>query len=89
MAAAQRKRLKAEMAVAHPNCGGTSAAFIEARKRYVTARRALRQTFQGEIRDGAEDAKPGDTRIGHRRIERRQSAQRLRIPTPPGNRDGD
>jgi hypothetical protein len=37
------QKLKAEMAAAHPDRGGTSAAFIEARKRYIEARRALRQ----------------------------------------------
>jgi hypothetical protein len=35
-------RLKAEMAAAHPDKGGTSAAFIEARQRYVAARRYAR-----------------------------------------------
>jgi hypothetical protein len=35
-------RLKAEMAAAHPDRGGTSAAFIEARRRYVEARRHMR-----------------------------------------------
>jgi hypothetical protein len=34
--------LKAAMAAAHPDRGGTSAAFIEARQRYVAARRAFR-----------------------------------------------
>jgi hypothetical protein len=37
-------KLKAEMAAAHPDRGGTSAAFREARKRYVEARRKMRQT---------------------------------------------
>jgi hypothetical protein len=36
------KRLKAKMAAAHPDRGGTSADFIDARKRYVEARRRLR-----------------------------------------------
>jgi hypothetical protein len=35
-------RLKAEMAAAHPDKGGTSAAFIAARKAYVEARRRAR-----------------------------------------------
>jgi hypothetical protein len=35
-------KLKAEMAAAHPDRGGSSAAFIEARSRYVAARRAAR-----------------------------------------------
>jgi hypothetical protein len=35
-------RLKAEMAAAHPDHGGTSAAFIKARIRYVEARRRMR-----------------------------------------------
>jgi hypothetical protein len=35
-------RLKAEMAAAHPDKGGTSAAFIAARKAYVEARRKAR-----------------------------------------------
>jgi hypothetical protein len=35
-------QLKTEMAAAHPDCGGTNAAFIEARKRYVATRRWLR-----------------------------------------------
>ena len=35
-------RLKAEMAAAHPDKGGSSAAFIEARQRYVAARRHMR-----------------------------------------------
>ena len=34
--------LKAAMAATHPDRGGTSAAFIEARQRYVTARRQVR-----------------------------------------------
>jgi hypothetical protein len=34
--------LKAEMVAAHPDRGGSSAAFIEARQRYVAARRACR-----------------------------------------------
>jgi hypothetical protein len=34
-------QLKAEMAAAHPDKGGTSAAFIAARKRYVEARRRI------------------------------------------------
>ena len=34
--------LKVTMAAAHPDRGGSNAAFIEARKRYVAARRALR-----------------------------------------------
>jgi hypothetical protein len=36
------QQLKAEMAAAHPDKGGTSAAFIEARQRYVAARRHAR-----------------------------------------------
>jgi hypothetical protein len=36
-------KLKAEMAAAHPDKGGSSAAFIEARKRYVDARRNHRK----------------------------------------------
>jgi hypothetical protein len=36
-------RLKAEMAAAHPDKGGSSAAFIEARQRYVEARRHMRK----------------------------------------------
>jgi hypothetical protein len=36
-------RLKAEMVAAHPDRGGTSAAFIEARRRYVDARRQMRR----------------------------------------------
>jgi hypothetical protein len=35
--------LKAAMAAAHPDRGGSSAAFIEARKKYVAARRAARR----------------------------------------------
>src|SRR5262249_20248908 len=35
-------RLKAEMAAAHPDKGGSSAAFIEARQRYVAAKRHMR-----------------------------------------------
>jgi hypothetical protein len=35
--------LKAEMAAAHPDRGGSNAAFIEARARYVAARRRLRE----------------------------------------------
>ena len=35
--------LKAAMAAAHPDKGGSSAAFIEARAKYVTARRAIRR----------------------------------------------
>ena len=34
--------LKVTMAAAHPDRGGSNAAFIEARKRYIAARRALR-----------------------------------------------
>jgi hypothetical protein len=34
--------LKAEMVAAHPDRGGTSAAFIEARRRYIEARRQMR-----------------------------------------------
>jgi hypothetical protein len=37
------QKLKAEMAAAHPDRGGSSAAFIAARARYVEARRALRR----------------------------------------------
>jgi hypothetical protein len=36
-------QLKAEMAAAHPDRGGTSAAFIEARARYIAARRQARR----------------------------------------------
>jgi hypothetical protein len=36
-------QLKAEMAAAHPDRGGSSEAFIEARRRYVEARRAARR----------------------------------------------
>jgi hypothetical protein len=36
------KALKAKMAAAHPDHGGTSAAFIAARREYVAARRAMR-----------------------------------------------
>jgi hypothetical protein len=36
------RRLKAEMAATHPDPGGTNAAFVEARARYVAARRHLR-----------------------------------------------
>jgi len=36
--------LKAEMAAAHPDRGGSNSAFIEARKRYVEARARLRST---------------------------------------------
>jgi len=36
-------KLKAEMALAHPDHGGNDAAFSEARKRYVDARRKMRQ----------------------------------------------
>jgi hypothetical protein len=36
------RHLKAAMAAAHPDRGGSSAAFIEARSRYVAARRAAR-----------------------------------------------
>jgi hypothetical protein len=36
------RRLKAEMAAAHPDRGGSSQEFIAARARYVTARRAMR-----------------------------------------------
>jgi hypothetical protein len=35
--------LKAEMAAAHPDRGGSNAAFIEARARYVAARRQMRR----------------------------------------------
>ena len=35
-------RLKAEMAAAHPDKGGSSAAFIEVRQRYVEAKRHMR-----------------------------------------------
>jgi hypothetical protein len=35
-------QLKAEMAAAHPDRGGSNAAFIEARKRYIEARRRIR-----------------------------------------------
>jgi hypothetical protein len=35
-------QLKAEMAAAHPDRGGSNAAFIKARARYVAARRQLR-----------------------------------------------
>jgi hypothetical protein len=41
-AAPDLHKLKAEMAAAHPDRGGSSAAFIEARSRYVAARRAAR-----------------------------------------------
>ena len=37
------RALKAAMAAAHPDRGGNSAAFIEARAKYVTARRAIRR----------------------------------------------
>ena len=40
--------LKAEMAAAHPDRGGSSAAFIEARTRYVEARRKARRTRVAE-----------------------------------------
>jgi hypothetical protein len=36
---AQLRKLKAEMAAAHPDRGGSNAAFIEARARYIAARR--------------------------------------------------
>jgi hypothetical protein len=38
--------LKSAMAAAHPDRGGSSAAFIEARQRYVAARRVLMRTEQ-------------------------------------------
>jgi hypothetical protein len=37
--ASRLRRLKAEMASAHPDRGGTSEAFIEARQRYLGAKR--------------------------------------------------
>ena len=40
--AAELKRLKEKMADAHPDRGGSSAAFIAARQRYVDARRRAR-----------------------------------------------
>jgi hypothetical protein len=40
--------LKAAMATAHPDRGGSNAAFIEARKRYVEARRRARTSAKGE-----------------------------------------
>jgi hypothetical protein len=40
-------KLKAEMAAAHPDRSGTSAAFIAARARYVEARRAVRRERAG------------------------------------------
>jgi hypothetical protein len=40
-------RLKAEMAAAHPDRGGSSTAFVEARSRYVAARRASRKELHG------------------------------------------
>jgi hypothetical protein len=36
------RQLKAEMSAAHPDCGGTNAAFIAARRAYVEARRRMR-----------------------------------------------
>ena len=36
------RKLRAAMAAAHPDHGGSSAAFIEARSRYVAARRQMR-----------------------------------------------
>jgi hypothetical protein len=41
------EKLKAEMAAAHPDRGGSSAAFIEARARYVAARRQARSMRTG------------------------------------------
>lgn len=38
------QKLKAEMAAAHPDRGGSSAAFIAARERYLQARRAVAQS---------------------------------------------
>jgi hypothetical protein len=38
------RTLKAAMAATHPDHGGSSAAFIEARSRYVAARRQMRMT---------------------------------------------
>jgi hypothetical protein len=40
--AADLQKLKADMAAAHPDRGGSNAAFLEARKRYVHARRRVR-----------------------------------------------
>jgi hypothetical protein len=42
------KVLKAEMAAAHPDRGGSSAEFIAARTRYVAARRQLRAMQKGD-----------------------------------------
>ena len=39
--ASRLRRCKAEMAAAHPDRGGTSEAFIEARKRYLAAKRIV------------------------------------------------
>jgi hypothetical protein len=41
-------QLKAEMAASHPDRGGTSAAFIAARQRYVAARRQQRSASRHE-----------------------------------------
>jgi hypothetical protein len=39
--ASRLRQLKAEMAAAHPDRGGTSEAFIKARQRYLVAKRGL------------------------------------------------
>jgi hypothetical protein len=49
-------KLKAEMAAAHPDRGGSSAAFIEARSRYVAARRHQFRLARGASRDGKPSA---------------------------------
>ena len=40
------RKLKAAMATAHPDRGGSNATFIEARSRYVAARRASRRELR-------------------------------------------
>jgi hypothetical protein len=44
------RQLKAEMAAAHPDRGGSSAAFIAARQRYLAARRKLELTQRTGVR---------------------------------------